>query len=157
MMIKPFGAAKDTNEYGLILHSMIRNLLMKDDFIEVYRQLSVQMFPLFESAVRRKASPIDRKELHKLGEYLIRLDEDDHLVATCVSVAVTMQVLLFCTGVEADLLIGVKKIDEKLFAHAWVRLPNGEMIDPQNKYRDLKVTKVLRLKEEAERWAVSLG
>ncbi|MGZ0051139.1 lasso peptide biosynthesis B2 protein [Brevibacillus gelatini] len=157
MMFRRFGATQDSNAYALIIHAMIRNLLLKDEFIEAYRQLAVQMFPLYESAARRKVSPIDRKQLQKLGEHLIQLDEDDQLVATCVSVAVTMQVLLFCTGVEADLLIGVKKLDEKLFAHAWVRMPDGEMIDPQNKYGDLQVTKILRLKEEAERWAVSLG
>lgn len=142
--------------YTPLIHAMIRAMLQEEEFSSAYRKLGIQLFPLYESAARRKTTPPSYKELYEIGRAFISMDEEDQLVATCVSVAVTMQALLFCNGVDAELLIGLKKIDEKLFAHAWVRMPDGQMLDPQEKYGDLHITKVLRLKEQAERWALSI-
>ncbi|RCK13041.1 lasso peptide biosynthesis B2 protein [Bacillus licheniformis] len=66
------------------------------------------------------------------------LDEDDHLVTSCVSIALTIQSILFSNGSDADLMIGVKKIDDKLFSHAWVQMENGKSIDPNHKNKNLK-------------------
>ncbi|MDH4424705.1 MULTISPECIES: lasso peptide biosynthesis B2 protein [Bacillus] len=156
MIIKLFQKNTDYKVYSLIIHSLIRNMFMNGDFKKSYQKLAVQMFPLYESAIRRKENSINQKQLKEIGEYLFELDEEEQVVATCVSVAATLQVILFCKGIQAELLIGVKKIDGKLFAHAWVKLPNGEVIDPQDKYSDLKVTQIFKLKDEAERWAVSV-
>lgn len=146
----------DHKLYALMIHSLIRSTLKDGDFLQSYRQLAVQLFPFFESAIRRKEVSVSSKRLDEIGRYLITLDEEDQVVATCVSVAATAQAILFCSGIQAELHIGVKKIDEKLFAHAWVKLPDGDIIDPQDKYGDLQIIRVLKLKDEAERWASSV-
>ncbi|SYX82416.1 lasso peptide biosynthesis protein [Paenibacillus alvei] len=145
----------DYKLYALMIHALIRNMLREDEFIQSYRRLAVQLFPFFESAVRRNDASISAKRLNEIGRYLFMLDEEDQAVATCVSVAATIQAIQFCLGIQSELHIGVKKIDEKLFAHAWVKLPEGDILDPQNKYKDLQIIRVLKLKDEAERWATT--
>lgn len=141
--------------YFTTVHGFVRMMLLEYDFEEAYEKIAVHMFPLYASANCRKVSQIEINELHTLGQMLYTLDEDDHLVTSCVSIAVTIQSILFSAGNESDLLIGVKKIDQKLFSHAWVQLRNGDKIDPNNKNRDLKVLKKYDMNKYAEKWVLS--
>ena len=53
-------------------------------------------------------------------------------------------------------MIGVKKIDDKLFSHAWVQMENGKSIDPNHKNKNLKVLQTYKMSAYAERWVLSL-
>lgn len=143
--------------YFTAAHSFVRLLLLENDFMDAYEKVAIHMYPLHVSAGRRKADQVNPDELCRLGQMLYEMDENDHLITSCVSIAVTVQAVLFSAGYESDLLIGVKKIDEKLFSHAWVRLGDGRTIDPNHKGSDLKVLKTYRMSEFAERWVLSLG
>jgi hypothetical protein len=142
-------------EYFTTVHGFVRMILLEYDFEEAYEKIAVHMFPLYASATGRKVNKIDIDELYRLGQLLYRLDEDDYLVTSCVSIAVTIQAILFSGGYESDLLIGVKKIDQKLFSHAWVQLKNGKKIDPNNKNEDLKILQIYEMSKYTERWALS--
>ncbi|MDE1376789.1 lasso peptide biosynthesis protein, partial [Bacillus licheniformis] len=63
---------------------------------------------------------------------------------------------LFSNGSDASLVIGVKKIDDKLFSHAWVQMENGNSIDPNHKNKNLKVLQTYKMSAYAERWVLSL-
>ncbi|MEK5333082.1 lasso peptide biosynthesis B2 protein [Lysinibacillus sp. FSL W8-0992] len=141
--------------YFTTIHGFVRFILLEYDFEEAYEKIAVHMYPLYASATDRKVNEIDIDELYRLGQLLYRLDEDDHLVTSCVSIAVTIQAILFSGGYESDLLIGVKKIDQKLFSHAWVQLKNGKKIDPNNKIEDLKVLQIYDMSKFTERWVLS--
>ncbi|MGE7055140.1 hypothetical protein ACQKI4_21430, partial [Paenibacillus glucanolyticus] len=93
-----FRRKSDDKLYALVIHSLIRSALKDGDFLQSYRQLAVQLFPFFENAIRRKEVSVSSKRLDELGRYLITLDEEDQVVATCVSVAATAQAILFCSG-----------------------------------------------------------
>lgn len=49
------------------------------------------------------------------------------LKATCLTQALTVQILLAQMGIRSDLRIGIKKVTEILEAHAWVEL-EGKVI-----------------------------
>lgn len=141
--------------YFITVHGFVRMLLLEYDFEEAYEKIAVHLFPLYASASGRKVNEIDLDELSQSGQLLYRLDEEDHLVTSCVSIAITIQAILFCGGYDSDLIIGVKKIDQKLFSHAWVQLKCGKKIDPNNKNEDLKVLQTYNMNKYTERWALS--
>ncbi|MBD8840540.1 MULTISPECIES: lasso peptide biosynthesis B2 protein [Paenibacillus] len=143
--------------YFTTVHAFVRLLLLETDFVDAYEKIAIHMYPLHVSAGRREANRIETDELCRLGQMMYEMDENDHLITSCVSIAMTVQAILFSAGYESDLLIGVKKIDEKLFSHAWVRLEDGRTIDPNHKGNDLKVLKIYNMSEYAERWVLSLG
>lgn len=144
------------HEYFTTVHAFVRMMLLNYDFEEAYEKIAIHLFPLYASAQQRGAGLLDIDELHQNGEYLYSLDEDDHLVTSCVSIALTIQSILFSNGSDADLMIGVKKIDDKLFSHAWVQMENGKSIDPNHKNKDLKVLQTYKMSAYAERWVLSL-
>ncbi|HEK9103804.1 lasso peptide biosynthesis B2 protein [Bacillus sp. Xin] len=142
--------------YFTTTHAFVRMMLLEYDFEEAYEKIAIHMYPLYTSASARKIKDIETNELRNHGKILYDLDENDHLITSCVSIAVTIQSILFSNGLDANLLIGVKKIDNKLFSHAWVELENGESIDPNNKNKDLQVLQKYSMHTYAERWVLSL-
>ncbi|MGW8449624.1 lasso peptide biosynthesis B2 protein, partial [Bacillus wiedmannii] len=86
------------------------------------------------------------------SKYLYEMDEQDALIASCVSISLTNQIVLYSNGIDAKLKIGFKKIDEKLHSHAWVELENGEVIDPQNHLGKLQVMHIFKMRDGVERW-----
>lgn len=141
--------------YFTTVHGFVRMLLLEYDFEEAYEKIAVHMYPLYASANGRKVNELNIDELYRLGQFLYKLDEDDLLVTSCVSIAVTIQAILFSGGYDSDLIIGVKKIDHKLFSHAWVQLKSGKKIDPNNKNEDLKVLQTYNMNKYTERWVLS--
>lgn len=143
-------------EYFTTIHAFGRMMLLNNEFEEAYKNIAIHLFPLYASAGQRHAGNIDTYNLEQYGKHLYALDEDDHLITSCVSIALTIQSVLFSSGCNANLLIGVKKIDDKLFSHAWVQLENGVSIDPNNKNKNLKVLQTYNMTNYAERWVLSL-
>ncbi|MFK4431470.1 hypothetical protein COM08_26715 [Bacillus wiedmannii] len=142
----------NSKEYFVSLHNLVRGLLIEDSFDVVFNKVSIQFFPMYESAKRRKAMPINIKELITFSKYLYEMDEQDALIASCVSISLTNQIVLYSNGIDAKLKIGFKKIDEKLHSHAWVELENGEVIDPQNHLGKLQVMHIFKMRDGVERW-----
>ncbi|MEC1259171.1 lasso peptide biosynthesis B2 protein [Bacillus swezeyi] len=149
-------ALEKKHEYFTAVHAFVRMMLLNHEFEEAYEKIAVHMFPLYASAKQRNAARLNTHDLQEHGKQLYSLDEADHLVTSCVSIALTIQSILFSNGCNADLLIGVKKIDDKLFSHAWVQLENGDSIDPNNKNKDLRVLQTYNMTDYAERWVLSL-
>lgn len=137
--------------YFVALHQCVRIMLLESDFQDAYHRLVVNFFPLFESA-RRNPFAYKIEELHRFGRQLYELDEQDHLTTSCVSLSITYQLLLLTCGVKADVVIGYKKVDEKLFSHAWVELENERKLDPQNELGELVELHRLTLQDEIEKW-----
>jgi len=122
----------DILTYAPILHSLIRNMLLSANFEIVHRNIACNLFPCYESISLRSVLPLTEEYIHTLADYLYQDIPDDGGCSSCVSISVTLQALLFANGVDAELIIGATKSDDKLFSHAWVRLPNGTDIDPSH-------------------------
>ena len=116
--------------YGLILHTLIRHLILENDFETAYFKLGVQLFPCYESARLRNAPSVTNKQLIDLGRYLYKEVSWYGGATSCVSISTTIQAVLFAHGMDAELIIGGSKNDGKLFSHTWVQLSNGFEIDP---------------------------
>jgi hypothetical protein len=136
---------------------MVRCLLLQHGFERAYAMIAVQMFPLFESASRRRVAPIRRQQLSELGLYLYELDDQESLTTSCLSIAIMIQALLFSCGQEAELIIGVRKQDAKLLGHAWVQLGDGQVIDPNDLRRNMVVLQRFSMRTQVERWAATVS
>ena len=123
--------------------------------LQTFSDLAVQFFPIYESANRRKTNIIDYRQLTTFSSELYEMDEKNLLVSSCVSIAMTNQFLLYSCGVQSDLVIGIKKMDEKLFSHAWIETEDGQKIDPQNHLGELTVMNRFILKNQVEKWVSS--
>jgi len=80
------------------------------------------------------------------------MDERGDLTASCLSVALTVQTILYSCGIDSFLVIGIKKVDEKIYSHAWVELTDGTIIDPQNESGHFKVLNKFLMKEQVRKW-----
>jgi hypothetical protein len=146
----------DLKTYGTTLHAMVRCLLLHHGFDRAYAMIAVQMFPLFESASRRRVAPLHRNQLDDLGRYLYDLDEQESLTTSCLSIAIVTQTLLFSCGHEAELIIGVRKQDAKLLGHAWVQLVDGQVIDPNDLRRGMVVLQRFSMRAQVEQWVATI-
>lgn len=142
--------------YGTVLHAVIRAMLLQHGFAKTYHTISVQMFPLYESARRRRAPSIGVAQLNQLGQYLYQMDDQDSLTTSCLSIAIMTQAILFSSGEDSDLLIGIQKQDHKLLGHAWVRLQNGQDIDPDNMRRGKTILHTLSMYAQVQQWVRSV-
>lgn len=142
----------DLQPYAAVLHTLVRCLVLQYGFERAYHLIAVQLFPLFESAHRRGAASVRPAQLVALGDYLYTLDDQESLTTSCLSIAIATQAVLFSVGQEADLLIGVKKQDRKLLGHAWVCLPDGQVIDPGIQGRGLTLLHRFTMRAEVEKW-----
>lgn len=131
-------------------HQLVRSKLLNDGLEKTIQDLAIQFFPFYENAHRRK-DRLRAKQIEKLSHRLYFFDQQGYLVSSCVSISLTCLILLYAEGIEADLVIGIKKLDGKLYSHAWVELKNGRIIDPQ-KQKKFHVLKRYRLREIVERW-----
>jgi hypothetical protein len=60
------------------------------------------------------------EEIDEIARTIISCDEAGSFVASCVSIALLVHVLLYLSDVDSELVLGVCIETEKLFAHAWV-------------------------------------
>lgn len=142
--------------YGVALHTVVRTCILEWGFERAHSTLAVRFFPLYESARRRRARRPPRDALTRLARHLTRLDEEESVTASCLSVALTVQALLFSVGTASDLVIGVAKRDEKLTAHAWIRLPNGDIVSAGRAPREsMRVMRVASMLARVDGWVAN--
>lgn len=134
------------------LHSFVRaSITNKSKFYESYREISKFLFPLYESAGHRNVTEISKSQLMDLGYKLYHYEKQNALTSSCLSIALTIQSLLFTQGINSNLSIGIKKEDGKLKAHSWVTLLDGDVIDPYNFGLELTPLSKLSMYREIER------
>lgn len=139
---------------------MIRTLLLEIGYDKAHRSVSLQLFPLYVKAKDQKAGLPKIRELRRLGDHLYHQRHYNQLSTSCLSIAFTIQALLFAMGHDAELVIGVQKSDEQLLAHAWVRLDSSICIDPRTDLLHSAITSRASLREissqtmraQVERW-----
>jgi len=144
--------AKTSLIYFVSLHTLIRHLLLDKGFNETFYELSVRYFPLYNGYGTNKMRRPNIKELEFLSKYVSQMDERGDLTASCLSVALTVQTILYSCGIDSFLVIGIKKVDEKIYSHAWVELTDGTIIDPQNESGHFKVLNKFLMKEQVRKW-----
>lgn len=112
---------KKDKEHFVLIHDFIKTFTINLKFQEAYEWVGQYFFRYytenknnsFNYAKIIKSIDGFMKEMHEAnGEY--RHD------ATCYTIALTIQVFLYRLGIRSKLIIGLAKVDEKLFGHAWV-------------------------------------
>src|SRR5947209_8304588 len=114
MSISRFSAA--------LLHNVVRSLVTELGFEASYRLLALQLFGLHENPNRQGFEQLSAKDLQEIADWLYRLDEEERIVASCYSVSLTLDLMAYSQGENPVLVMGLKKVDEKLLGHAWLQL-----------------------------------
>lgn len=138
--------------FCLLTHSLVKNKLNNETFSVAYQQISLQTYPLYESAHRRKVKRINPDILAKLSYLLYQANHQNYIAATCLSISVTLQTLLFSTGNNVDLIIGVRKVDGQLLAHSWIQINPQWIIDSQREWQNSEVLEKRSMLKEVYRW-----
>jgi hypothetical protein len=109
-------------------------MLLNQPVNEAYLAIFKSIFPC---AVRGDFSAssqrIDRRYLQGICDYIYEMDEKESSYASCYSASVVAQVIAFSHGLASEMVLGVKKQDEKIVGHAWIEIigqPTGHTISP---------------------------
>jgi hypothetical protein len=137
-----------------LLHGVVRTLIVELGFEASIRTLALSHYHLHENPNRsgfRKMSP---RQLQDTADWLYRLDQEERIVASCYSVALTVDLLAFSQGESPALLLGLRKLDEHLLGHAWLQMPSGRIINPgRQSLENMVIMKRLVMADMVNQWA----
>ncbi|MCY1212154.1 Transglutaminase-like superfamily protein [compost metagenome] len=137
---------KNDGAYVFLAHSLVRAMLLSQPISDAYLGIFKSIFP---GAVRGEfagaVGHIDRSNLQEVCDFIYRPDLLEIGGASCYSASIVVQALAFLHGIPSDMVIGVKRQDEKIVGHAWVELcregSRPEIVNPGgtdlNDYRAL--------------------
>ena len=111
-----------------LLHCVVRAVLLDtrqgrtgDPYLALVR--AVYPYAVFGGA----RPPPDGEALQAACDTICRLDDGGTGLVSCYSASMVVQLLAMAHGLSSEMLIGVRKQDQRLSGHAWVevRLRNG--------------------------------
>ena len=139
-----------------LLHNVVRSMILELGFEPSYRILALQHFHLHENPDRRGFERLSAKDMRQVADWLYRLDAEERVVASCYSVSLTLQLMAYAQGDNPEMVIGLKKADEKLLGHAWLKLRSGEVINPGNEsLENMAVMRRLVMVDVVNQWAMA--
>jgi hypothetical protein len=114
-----------TNEQRLIfvMHGMIRMFLIERPVDEAYLAICKSIFP--GAALGKFSTPRNKNQrdyLTKICDYICELDDNEYSYASCYSTSIAVQMIALASGIDSEVVVGVKKQDRKLVGHAWVEI-----------------------------------
>ncbi|WP_181321788.1 lasso peptide biosynthesis protein [Trinickia symbiotica] len=141
----------------LLLHGLVRALLLERAIDDAYLTICKNVFP---GAVLGNfpASPktIDHHYLTRICDFIYELDGKEWSYASCYSASIVVQLISLVFGVDSEIIIGVKKQDQKMIGHAWVELSGvnrKQIITPGRiGINEFKVIKRLRPENAIQSW-----
>ena len=114
---------KSESAYIFLTHSLVRAFLLGHSISDAYLYIFKSVFP---AAIRGEFSDtsdhIDQTYLQEVCDSIYQSDLLEVGTASCYSASIVVQSLAFLHGIPSDMVIGVKKQDEKIVGHAWVEL-----------------------------------
>ncbi|RQZ41213.1 MULTISPECIES: lasso peptide biosynthesis B2 protein [unclassified Burkholderia] len=137
---------KNDGAYIFLTHSLVRAMLLGRPVSDAYLGIFKSIFP---GAVRGRyagaVGRIDQPYLQEVCDSIYQADLLEMGGASCYSASIVVQALAFLHGIPSDLVIGVKRQDEKVVGHAWIELCRTgsvpEIVNPGrmdlNEYRAL--------------------
>ena len=123
----------------ILIHEFIAYSLNKDGLKVTLEKLSKIYFK-FRLVNQRYNIKKIKKRLFFIMNVLYKMDYENYLVSSCLSIAILIQTILFILGYDANLCIGYYIESEKMYNHAWVELKELGRID--RKYNIDKYKKI---------------
>jgi hypothetical protein len=140
----------------LALHGTLRVFTTELGFVRTHKLVSVGLFPQYEQSREKVCPPGYIRALQKSVESLHSAMQVGELSGSCLSLSMMVQALLYSSGLDTELSLGVAKIDHRFFSHSWVQLSDGKIIDASSStinYNRLRVVKRFSMLVEAREWA----
>lgn len=114
---------KNEHTYIFLAHSLVRAMLLSHPIGDAYLGIFKSIFPgAAKGEFAGTSSPIDQNNLQKVCDFIYQADLLEIGGASCYSASIVVQALAFLHGIQSDIVIGVKRQDEKIVGHAWVEL-----------------------------------
>lgn len=140
-----------------LLHSVVRAMLLEHPVNEAYLLIFKSIFPCavrgdFVSSTQRT----DQHYLQGICDYIYEMDERESGNASCYSASVVAQIIAYSRGLETEMILGVKKEDERVVGHAWIEMtgqPAGHAISPGRvRVDDFRILKRYNPEEVIRSW-----
>lgn len=109
----------------LVVHSLVRSILISNPIDQGYLMICKAVFPGYALQPCQKCSPTAVIDFARVCDDIYRLDERELSYASCYSACITAQAIGLINGFRSELVLGVKKQDEKLIGHAWLECNAG--------------------------------
>ena len=126
----------------IILHATIRNLIKVTTVSNIIdlisKDVEIYRYSYFRNYANFKYSINNLKEI---SELLYDIKDKNLIIGNCVTIALTIFLIANFNNYKSKLIIGTKKEDYKLYAHAWTII-ESEIIDlseNQGKFNEIKV------------------
>ncbi|HVW52266.1 MAG TPA: lasso peptide biosynthesis protein [Trinickia sp.] len=134
----------------LVVHSLVRAILISNPIDPGYLMICKAVFPGYVLQPRQRWSSTAIVQLERICDDIYRLDGRELSYASCYSACITAQAIGLIKGIRSEIVLGVKKQDEKLVGHAWLEC-NAErevkIITP-GKIATTEFTEIKRLNPE---------
>jgi len=137
---------KNEGLYLFLTHSLVRAMLLGQPKNDAYLSIFKSIFPgAVKGEFASKLSHVNRFYLQEVCDSIYQTDLLEIGSASCYSASIVVQSVAFLHGISSEMVIGIKKQDEKVVGHAWVELcseeSGSEIINPGrmdlNEYRVL--------------------
>ncbi len=126
---------KNEIAYIHLAHNFVRAMLLCQPVDSAYLRIFKSIFPgAIRGEFARSSHRVDRSYLQGICDciYLTDMHETDR--ASCYSACIVVQAFAFLHGIRSDMVLGVRKQDEKLIGHAWLELhtdsPSPDIVNP---------------------------
>ncbi|WP_036771160.1 lasso peptide biosynthesis B2 protein [Photorhabdus australis] len=114
---------KSNNAYIFLIHSLVRAILLEKPIKDAYLSIFKSIYPC---TVRRNffdaKKHIDHSYFQEICDFIYQADSSEITSASCYSASIVVQLLASLHGIPSDMVIGIKKQDEKIVGHAWIEL-----------------------------------
>jgi hypothetical protein len=113
--------------YIALIHAMVKNLLMAYPVEEAHARIFRHLFPytVWEK-FERKAGESCERALQRVCDVVYELDEAEAGRASCYSASLVAQALAYLWRQPVELVIGLRRSDQKIFGHAWLEIAGGD-------------------------------
>lgn len=147
------------NEQRLIflLHGLVRSALASRPVDEAYLAVCKSVFPgvvLGQSGIA--AAKVKPDYLPAICDFIYELDDKEVSYASCYSASIVIQLIALAHGIDSEIVIGIKRQDEKIVGHAWVEtigIRPKQIITPgRSPIDDFKVVKRLHPEKSIQSW-----
>ena len=140
------------NGMALSTHELIRNDCIELSIEKAFEKIASLAFCNREG-VEGFFPLIKINELKQICKFLYYADQKGWIVSSCYSISLTLFYFGTVFGHKMEIIMGVRKIDERLVGHAWVKCDNEKILNPGNFDIDsLSIIKTLSLKDGLESW-----
>lgn len=111
------------HQHILLLHALVRALILDRPIDDAYLAICKNVFPgtVFGSFAN-SAKGVNHSYLVSACDFIYELDHKEWSYASCYSASIVIHLMSFVSGIDSEIVIGVKKQDAKMVGHAWVEL-----------------------------------